>query len=136
MDLEININMDNAAFKHPSNLVEILAKVARRVNSGELLGKVMDRNGNSVGSFEVHKEGKLIWFTCIEWDAGKSPFYLSLHETNSGAMQAIFEQAQEYFETVRPADNEPMGMVDDRHALLDWFGEQFRWTVEAILLQE
>ena len=47
---------DNAAFecKGASETARILRKIAKRIEEGDFDGKVMDSNGNSIGSFELN----------------------------------------------------------------------------------
>lgn len=58
----LKINTDNAAFgddssESSSEVSRILGVVSRKVEGGATSGLVLDLNGNTVGSFNIEKEG-------------------------------------------------------------------------------
>lgn len=55
MEFIARLDMDNAAFEDraATELARILENIARKVKRGDDAGKIMDVNGNSVGSWEV-----------------------------------------------------------------------------------
>lgn len=54
MRFTLTIDCDNAAFdENPNELDELVHVVAQRIEAGRESGKVMDHNGNSVGSWEI-----------------------------------------------------------------------------------
>ena len=62
MEFNVKIKCDNEAFHGgPEEVVRILRGIANRISAdGELNGKVLDYNGNSVGSyaFDLDQRGK------------------------------------------------------------------------------
>ncbi len=54
MRMKMEINAENAAFENiHTELARILLKVSYQVGDGDISGKIMDSNGNSVGHFEI-----------------------------------------------------------------------------------
>jgi hypothetical protein len=54
MKITIDINTENAAFEdNPSEIKEIINKVAKQVNAGCNEDNLRDSNGNTVGKFKV-----------------------------------------------------------------------------------
>jgi len=55
MNLKININLDNAAFEDEGEISRILRKLADKISYDGRIdgGKIMDVNGNSVGTWEI-----------------------------------------------------------------------------------
>ena len=54
--MNIQFDIDNAAFdsgNREQEIARILCKIARQIESGVTSGKVIDINGNTIGSFEV-----------------------------------------------------------------------------------
>jgi hypothetical protein len=54
--LKIEIDTDNAAFEYANGgpeLSRLCRRIAERIERGETYGKILDINGNSVGSFEL-----------------------------------------------------------------------------------
>lgn len=47
----LTINTENAAFEDPSELPRLLRKVASLISMGDTEGRILDMNGNTVGSF-------------------------------------------------------------------------------------
>ena len=56
--LKIEIETGNAAFEDDRNmeLERILRQIAERLENGEDAGRVLDINGNKVGSFEMEED--------------------------------------------------------------------------------
>lgn len=56
--LKIEIETGNAAFEDDRNmeLARILRQIAERLENGEDAGRVLDINGNKVGSFEMEED--------------------------------------------------------------------------------
>lgn len=54
---KIEIETGNAAFEDDRNmeLARILRQIAERLENGEDAGRVLDINGNKVGSFEIEE---------------------------------------------------------------------------------
>lgn len=54
---KIEIETGNAAFEDDRNmeLARILRQIAERLENGENAGRVLDINGNKVGSFEIEE---------------------------------------------------------------------------------
>lgn len=50
--LEITIALGNAAMSRQTDIASALAVIAKRIERGDQSGKVMDVNGNPVGTFE------------------------------------------------------------------------------------
>ena len=55
---KIEIETGNAAFEDDRNmeLARILRQIAERLENGEDAGRVLDINGNKVGSFEMEED--------------------------------------------------------------------------------
>lgn len=55
MKLKININLDNAAFEDEGEISRILRQLADKISYDGRIdgGKIMDVNGNSVGTWEI-----------------------------------------------------------------------------------
>lgn len=55
MKFRMTVEMDNEAFAYTpaTELRRIMVLVARKIGDGEESGKVHDKNGNTVGSWEV-----------------------------------------------------------------------------------
>ena len=52
--MKIDFDTDNAAFEYKEmEIARILCKIARQIESGATSGKVLDINGNTIGSFEI-----------------------------------------------------------------------------------
>jgi len=52
MKLTIEINTENAAFDDNENeLMEIFEKIQEKLDQGNMKGKVLDSNGNSVANY-------------------------------------------------------------------------------------
>lgn len=53
--MKVEFKTDNAAFEDykEGEIARILCEVARKIESGNTSGKVMDANGNSVGEYEA-----------------------------------------------------------------------------------
>lgn len=49
---EVKISLGNDAMRTHEDVAKALGEVARRLRRGAQHGKVMDENGNSVGTFE------------------------------------------------------------------------------------
>jgi len=57
MQINITVNMDNAAFKdNPRELREILKKIAKEIERGWTLGKARDMNGNAAVRWEINDD--------------------------------------------------------------------------------
>ena len=61
MKIIIEIATDNAAFTDHKygklgEISRILRRITQRIENGELSGKCMDFNGNSVGTWDVQEE--------------------------------------------------------------------------------
>ena len=54
----ITMKTENAAFEDDRNmeLARILRQIAERLENGEDAGRVLDINGNKVGSFEMEED--------------------------------------------------------------------------------
>ena len=55
----MQFNTDNAAFEYSggaSETARILRKLAGRIEEGDFDGKIMDANGNSIGTFKLNGE--------------------------------------------------------------------------------
>ena len=50
---EIHIDLGNATMKSAYDVMSALRAVINRLSRGEESGKVMDENGNTVGSWEI-----------------------------------------------------------------------------------
>jgi len=58
-DFGVEMDLSNAAFEDPaSGVQDALIRLSKRVKMGMTSGKVMDTNGNSVGTFYWHGEGE------------------------------------------------------------------------------
>lgn len=55
---KVEIETGNAAFEDDRNmeLARILRQIAERLENGEDAGRVLDINGNKVGSFEMEED--------------------------------------------------------------------------------
>ena len=54
MRFHLLIDTDNAAFEdNPTELADLLQKTTNAVRMGKTEGRVVDSNGNSVGSYEL-----------------------------------------------------------------------------------
>jgi hypothetical protein len=54
MRFTLNIDTDNAAFEDPYELPAALGRVIQKLEAGADSGKVLDSNGNTVGSWSIH----------------------------------------------------------------------------------
>ena len=55
MQITINVNLDNAAFKdNPNELAQILDRIPHNLKPGDD-GKLKDSNGNTTGYWEVNE---------------------------------------------------------------------------------
>lgn len=55
MNITINVNLDNAAFKdNPNELAQITSQIPHDIKPGDD-GKLKDSNGNTVGNWEVNE---------------------------------------------------------------------------------
>ena len=51
----LQFSTDNAAFEHSATeTARILRKIAKRIEAGDTDGKIMDSNGNSVGTYDLN----------------------------------------------------------------------------------
>lgn len=54
---KLEFSTDNAAFEYSQGACEtarILRKIVKRIEDGDFDGKVMDVNGNSIGTYELN----------------------------------------------------------------------------------
>ena len=56
MRFSMEINTDNAVFDDPYELPTALEWVARKIEAGADSGKVLDSNGNTVGSWSIEDQ--------------------------------------------------------------------------------
>ncbi|MEK6794089.1 MAG: hypothetical protein AABZ39_04890 [Spirochaetota bacterium] len=52
----LEINLGNAAMSNRWDIAEAVEKVAPKLRRGDISGKIMDENGNSVGKFMIEAD--------------------------------------------------------------------------------